>query len=1045
MYSNRNFKRNLLSASILAGLMLLPTAVLAQESDEQTANETDAGEVITIRGIRGSLVQSMNNKRYSGSVVDSISAVDIGKLPDATIADSLQRITGIQITRSGGEGTKVNIRGNGNVTTTLNGEQMLSAGNVTTVQPDFSDVPSTMVSGLDVYKSSQARNVLSGLAGTINLKTNRPFMLTDEWTVLGKAEVSRGSMGKKNDGLFSAFVGYNNDDEYGFTLNVTKSSNYLADYTNGSQGGEPGQYGGWSYNVTEGSSFVQDNLDINGDGDTNDVYYGFQGHQAANRFIDRDRTGVNSSVQFRLSDSLKVTGDVFYTKLEEYHYVAGVVASQAWKDVTGWFTPTETTEYANITSDSEGVYTTNPGSYYTIQDADYQARVVKTHSETWAVDKEALNTNLELAYDNGGAFKGTVRWVHGEANNDMSRSVVDAFVTSGSQIGDTYHGPGLDFISDANPWGYDGVSATLPDGTAVDDYTQIPVSINYHGGQQNWQFSDQTVVDADGNTTTEVFGSNLNRYSNKSSNLYGEYANADLDVGRIDGNYLVDNETFSAVSSLDFGLRYGKRQVTKNGWYGGVARTNAYGEAFLARWKDSATQAPTTLESYIRPISFTELDEKGMITGISDFQGATGLGTMYFVDPKAMKDPLAWHNEIYGTNVLVPDAANVYKVKEETQTAYFQANLDGELAGLTYTGNIGFRYIKTKFDIVQSESLQGNVATFNGQEYLIGPGIEQPDGNKVNTVNEYSDFLPAVNLALNLTDEQILRFSYTETVSTHDTDNVAGGLAVNRTKNCGVNNAEGEEVFCATSGSQGGNPKLQPNRNDNLDVSYEWYFSPTGMFNLGLFWVRGNTESNNRTVLRDDIVDSDGVVRGYDPNTGEFTGTVPISTIDNVTVSGDWNFDEPGVEIGYQQGLDFLPGFWSGFGITANYTYSPSESKEKDYYGDFLPGVNNSKHQSNLALWYEKDGFQARIAHNYRSKMFNGVKQEGSYRFAYWTAETSYLDASVSYDLNEMVTVSLQGTNLTEEYQENYHQWESNIDSRAYAERRLTLGVQVKL
>lgn len=1042
-FQANKFKRSTLSVSIMAGLMLLPGSVLAQEVNEvPNAEEAADTEVITVRGIRGSLIQSMNTKRYAGSVVDSISAVDIGKLPDATIADSLQRITGIQITRSGGEGALVNIRGNGNVTTTLNGEQMLSAGNVTTITPDFSDIPSTMVSGLDVYKSSQARNVVSGLAGTIDLKTNRPFMLEDEWTVLGKAEAVRGSLGKETDGLLSAFVGYNNDGKFGFTLNVSHSTNHLADYTNGSQGGEPGQYGGWSFNAAETSNFVQDNVDVNGDGDLNDVYYGFQGHQASNRFIDRERSGVNASIQVELTDYLQLTGDVFYTKLQEYQYFAGVVASQAWQGVTGWYTPDEVSEYPNITS-QDGVFTTNEGNYYTIQSADYQARAVKTHTQTWAVDKEALNTNLELAFNNDGNLTGKIRWVHGEAVNDMSRSIIDSFITSGSQIGDTYHGPGTEFISDANPWGYAGLPASLPDGTAVDAYTQIPVHISYAGGNQNWGLPTMDVTEADGSITSELFGSNLNRYSNKSSNLYGEFSNADLDILRLDGSYAFELDAVEMLTSVDFGMRYGKREVSKDGWYGGVARTNAYGDAFLARWKDTATQAPLTLESYIPPMSFTELDAKGMITGISDFHGTTGLGTLYFIDPEAMKDPIAWHNEIYGTNVLVPDAANVYNVKEETQSIYVQANLDGEIAGMSYTGNVGFRYITTEFDITQSIGLQGTVANFNGQDFLIGPGILQPDGEKINTINEYSDFLPAINLALNLNEEQILRFSYTETVSTHNTDSLAGGLTVNRVKNCAVFNAQGEEVFCATGGGQDGNPNLQPNRNDNVEVSYEWYFSETGMFNVGIFMGRGNTEFRTSLIERDDIVDSDGVVRGYNLSSGEFTGTVPIQTTETFDISGDWS--DPGFEIGYQQGLDFLDGFMSGFGVTANVTYSPSNSNDTDFYGDSLPGIGNSKHQTNLALWYEKDGIQARIAHNYRSEMFNGVKYEGNYRFAYFTAPTSYLDASVSYDINGKLTLSLQGTNLTEEYQENYHQWESNIDSRVYGERRISLGLQYRM
>lgn len=1041
MSSNiKEFKKNLLSASIFAGLFVATPVFAAEEmlNTAQVTSNDEKIEVIEVTGIRGSLIQAMNTKRFAGSVVDSISAVDIGKLPDATIADSLQRITGIQITRSGGEGALVNIRGNGNVMTTLNGEQMLSAGNVTTVTPDFADVPSTMVSGLDVYKSSQAHNLISGLAGTIDLRTNRPFMLENGWTALGKAEVSQGSLGKETDPSISAFVGYNNDSDFGFTVNVSRSDSYLADYTTGSQGGEPGQYGGWAFMASEASNFVQDNVDVNGDGDLNDVYYGFQGHQAANRFIDRDRTGVNASVQFRLSEHWKLTSDVFYTKLDEYQYFAGVVASQAWQGVTGWYTPETFTEYPNITRvDGEPVL--SEGSFYTIQSADYQARAVKTHSQTWATEKEALNTNLELAYDNGEALSVNFRWVHGEANNDMSRSIIDSFITSGSQIGDTYHGPGTEFISNANPWGYDGVNAKLPDGTEVDAYTQIPVNISYFGETQNWVFDDVMLEDG----STERFGSNLNRYSNKSSNLYGEFSNAKLDVLRVDGTYDLDYEAVDMVNSVDFGLRVGKREVSKQGWYGGVARTNQYGDAFLARWKDTATQAPITLESYIEPMSFTELNEKGMITGISDFHGATGLGELYFIDPEAMKDPIAWHNNIYGTNVLVPDAANIYNVEETTSSAYLQFNLDGELAGFHYSGNVGFRYIETEFDITQSEGLQGNSAEFNGQVYLIGPGILQPDGNKINTINKYDDFLPAINIAVDLSPEQILRFSYTETVSTHNTDSLAGGLTVNRVKNCGINNAQGEEVFCATGGGQDGNPNLQPNRNDNAEVSYEWYFSETGMLNIGAFMVKGNTDFRTSLVERDDIVDSDGVVRGYNLTSGQFTGTVPIQTTETFDISGDWS--DPGFEVGYQQGLDFLDGFWSGFGITANYTYSPSDSNDLDFYGGSLPGIGNSETQTNLALWYEKDGLQARIAHNYRSKMFNGVKYEGNYAFAYYTAATNYLDASVSYDVTPLVTLSLQGTNLTEEYQENYHQWVSNVDSRVYAERRITFGVQVKM
>ncbi len=1030
-------KRKLLAASIITATTISLQAHSQEANNEDENNPQAISEEVLVVGYRQSIQRSMDIKRNANSVVDSITATDIGKLPDSTIADSLQRIPGIQITRSGGEGAVVNIRGNGNIGTTLNGEQMIAAGSITTITPDFADVPSTMVSGLDVYKSAEAKNLVSGLGGTINLRTNRPFLLEEGLTAVGSVEATHGSLGGEIDPAISGFIGWNNENKLGLMLNVSKSSSYLADYNNGAQGAETGQYGGWSFNASEASSFVVDNVDINGDGDTNDVFYAFQGHQAGNRFIDRDRTGVNGSIQFAINDSFELTADVFYTDLKEYQYFAGFVASQGWQNVTGWFVPDASglTEYENI-SFPNGERTLNDGNYYTVQSAQYQARAIKTHNQTWAIDKEALNTNVQLDF-NLDAFSGSLRWVHGEGTNDMSRSVVDAHLDSGLQRGDQYQAVGEDPIS-ANPWGYDGLPATMPNGDAIDPapYYMIPVGVSYEGGKQNWSLP--TLED-------ELLGSNLNRYSLKSTNVYGEYTNADLDALRADVNWDIAN---GDLQSLDFGVRVGRREVNKQGWYGGVARTNQYGDAFLARWKDTATRAPYrsgetppggVAESYIDPISFTELNELGMITSISDFHGTSGLGTLYFIDPEAMNDPLAWHEQMYGTNVTAPDAANVYEVQEDTQSAYAQLNLEGELGQFAYRGNIGFRFIETEFNVKQSEALQGEVADFNGQEFLLGPGMVAPVGNIVETTNKYSDFLPSLNFALELNDDQLIRLAYADTVSTHNTDMLGGGLTVNRVSNCGLQ-VNGAAVFCATGGGQEGNPELEPNRNTNVDLSYEWYFSESSMFNLGLFWVQSNTGFESVVVQRDDITDSDGVVRGYDLDTGEFLGYVEIQT----TVTTEESSDTYGMELGYRQSFDFLDGIWSGFGLDANYTYSPSDGSAHDYYGNEDPAGGNSKHQTNLALWYEDDRWQARIAHNFRSEMYVSRKLEGDYHFGYWVAPTNYIDASVSYDLNDWSKVSLQVTNLTEEYIEAYHQWESHIDGRFYNERRMTLGYQAR-
>ena len=1030
LFTKAVFKNNLMYAGIALAILQPTGLALAQENNQDTVEE------VIVMGLRQSTIDSISTKRNAASVVDAITATDIGKLPDATIADSLQRVPGVQITRSGGEGTGVNIRGNSNVATTLNGEQMLAAGSITTVSPDFSDIPSTMVSGIEVFKSAEAKNVVAGLAGTINLKTNRPFLLDDGFTAMGKVEAVQGNLSGETDGVYSGFFGYNNDNEFGASLNLSYGTSYLADYWNGVMGGSSGEYSGWAFNATEANSYPQANTDINGDGDTNDSYYVAEGHQAANRFIDRERTGINGSAQYKINDAFELTGDVFYTKLDEHVYMRAFQAEHGWSNV-GWTTPDadSVSMYPNIVQNADGSVSTQDGNLYTMTSALLQARRVIAQSQTVAADKESLNTNLELAFDNGEAFTGKLRWVHGEATDDSANSTIDSLLNDGSQLNETYR-PREGDVTAANPGGYGSYDALMPDGTPIAGVKDnIPVGISYSGGKQHWMLPTGAlpITDANGNdaTVNEVFGSNLDRYGLKSTNLTGTYSNADMDVFRADGNYAFSSALFNTISSVDVGMRYSERNVEKNGWIGALLRTNEYGDAFLARWKDVDSPAPVTGESYVPPISFTDLNARGMITGTSDFHGTTGLGTIYFVDPEAMDDPVAWHEEVYGQHILVPNAATSYDIKDETATFYVQANLEQELWGHGFRGNVGLRYIDTEYTITQSIGGSTTGAEINGQYYLFGPGMEATIGDQVTTTNKYEEILPALNLSMDLTEDQLLRFSYTKTIGTHDTDSLAGGLSVNRTNGCGITRPNGGPVACATSADQLGNPNLLPNMQNNVDLSYEWYINDSSMLGVGLFWVQGLTNTMRTTVLRSDIPDDDGVAR-Y---------TIPV----NSTVSFDEKGDAvEGVELSYKQSLDFLPGFWSGFGIDTNFTYSPSESTSIDYYGDTTPASNNSEYQSNFALWYEMDGLQARIAHNYRSEMYVGTTTISSRNFAYYQKPTNYIDASLSYEFTDNITAALQVTNLTEEHQEYYNQWESNIESSFYNERRTSLSLQVK-
>ena len=172
-------------------LLALANPAWAQEAAEKVdtpatpATETDATtlDTIVVTGIRGSLTSSMNLKRDAQGIVDGIVAEDIGKFPDTNLAESLQRISGVSIDRSMGEGSKVTVRGVGpdfNLVL-LNGRQMPASSNAggagvsNSRAFDFANLASESISGVEVYKTSRAQTPPGGIGATINIKTARPL------------------------------------------------------------------------------------------------------------------------------------------------------------------------------------------------------------------------------------------------------------------------------------------------------------------------------------------------------------------------------------------------------------------------------------------------------------------------------------------------------------------------------------------------------------------------------------------------------------------------------------------------------------------------------------------------------------------------------------------------------------------------------------------------------------------------------------------------------------------------------------------------------
>ncbi|TRX58066.1 TonB-dependent receptor [Thalassomonas sp. M1454] len=177
-----NFKPNKLTIALLSsGLMSMSAAAFAAEEvqAEAVAVAEEEVEVIEVTGFRRSLVQSMNTKRYSSSVVEAISAEDIGKLPDSSIAESIARLPGLTAQRLDGRASKVSIRGFGEneSATTFNGREQVSIDDNRGVQFDL--YPSEIMSGVTVYKTPDATIEGEGIAGVVDLQTVRPLSKTE--------------------------------------------------------------------------------------------------------------------------------------------------------------------------------------------------------------------------------------------------------------------------------------------------------------------------------------------------------------------------------------------------------------------------------------------------------------------------------------------------------------------------------------------------------------------------------------------------------------------------------------------------------------------------------------------------------------------------------------------------------------------------------------------------------------------------------------------------------------------------------------------------
>lgn len=357
-------------------------------------------------------------------------------------------------------------------------------------------------------------------------------------------------------------------------------------------------------------------------------------------------------------------------------------------------------------------------------------------------------------------------------------------------------------------------------------------------------------------------------------------------------------------------------------------------------------------------------------------------------NPSIARDVAAVRNALGIINPpITSNPLGTWTIEENTLSGYLMATIQADV--LPIDGNIGVRLIKT----------QNQIDGFRNNPLVAGTFLP------VVFNQSYTDALPSANLRWTLAEGLYLRTAASKTLTRPDFNQMSPSLSLNSVQ------------FTGTAG----NPSLRPIRADNYDIALEKYINKTTSVYLTGF---------RKTV------------------DGFLTNVTSLETYDGITyqVTRPYNTDVAhikGAEIGYQQFYDFLPGWLSGLGLQANYTYVDSELPNQAI-GAKIPLQNLSKNSYNLVGMYEKDKLSVRVAYNWRDKFLTGVQNvTGVGALPIYTKAYGWLDASLRYRATRQITLGLEGLNLLDTERKSYYGVETRPQTKWKNDKQLSATVTV--
>ena len=418
------------------------TPPAAKKAADKAARNAVTLSTVDVVGVRASQMRAIDLKRQAPNIQDSITAESIGQLPDVTITDALQRVTGVQVNREAGVGTSVDVRGLPEVGTMLNGEAFITADQIDSQQPDFSMLPATLFHGVDVIKSPTASTTDGGISGALDLHTYRPWDLPSGFTYSYSGDAERGRTTRKWGPEANGLISYNDDGHWGLLVSAdfsdttrTNSNEGLDQYGVALNGENAASAGGYSGFLTPWngapipSDIVQNadgSVDVNGDGRSDGVFMGSQNIGLYDTTTQRKRKSGNASFQADLGGGFTVTSDYFYAHQDQFNRTAGIqINSTNWQGAT--YVPAQSRDTGQPVAGSYG--TPEPGwdgsHLYTTQVYKKWPGDVESFSQAIRTKSTAKNFNLQLNFDNGGPFTASVRGIHDTASQSSAETDVN--------------------------------------------------------------------------------------------------------------------------------------------------------------------------------------------------------------------------------------------------------------------------------------------------------------------------------------------------------------------------------------------------------------------------------------------------------------------------------------------------------------------------------------------------------------------------------------------------------------------------------------------